>query len=152
MTTLGLEYLKHKENSRANLAKEAENFRSNRARERETARHNVVTEGQKYADISLSSQTLAETARSNQAREAEAQRASLAKEKLNEIKELGETSDLAGLMAYDREYDLTVPEKIAGYADVAINKLREAKRESSRSQTSSLSNLGAIINLVGALA
>lgn len=73
MTKNQIEYQKHLEQTRANIARESETNRANLAGEQlrgqelaETSRHNVVTEG--------------ETERSNRTKEAEAQRSNLAKE------------------------------------------------------------------------
>lgn len=46
MTQMGLDYLRHQEQRRSNLANEVETNRSNLAREGETYRHNVATETQ----------------------------------------------------------------------------------------------------------
>lgn len=46
MTTLGLDYLKHQEQRRSNLANEEEANRSNLAKEAENLRHNTATEQQ----------------------------------------------------------------------------------------------------------
>lgn len=66
MTIMGLDYLKHKETQRSNLANERETHRSNLANESERNRSNLANE--------------AETKRSNLAREAETNRSNLAKE------------------------------------------------------------------------
>lgn len=63
---MGLDYLKHKETQRSNLANERETYRSNLANEAERHRSNLANE--------------TETNRSNLAREAETNRANLVKE------------------------------------------------------------------------
>lgn len=66
MTIMGLDYLKHKETQRSNLANERETHRSNLANETERNRSNLANE--------------AETHRSNLAREAETNRSNVARE------------------------------------------------------------------------
>nr|QIR30719.1 hypothetical protein [Chicken picobirnavirus] len=51
MTQLGLDYLKHQEQRRSNLATEAETNRANLAKEGENLRHNTATEQQAEAEL-----------------------------------------------------------------------------------------------------
>lgn len=114
MTQMGLDYLRHQEQRRTNLATEAETNRANVAREGETYRHNTATEAQainelaeqnrhnvrteNLEDIKNQAQKAhyerqdAETHRANTAKEAETNRANVAKEtetnRANEAKEL----------------------------------------------------------------
>nr|AVD54039.1 ORF1 [Macaque picobirnavirus 9] len=114
MTTLGLDYLKHQEQSRSNLANERETNRANLAKEGENLRHNTATEEQAKAELAervrsnQATESLtairdaatkahyersdAESQRANMAREDENQRANIAKEtenkRSNEMNEL----------------------------------------------------------------
>lgn len=107
MTTLGLDYLKHQEQSRSNLANERETHRANLAREGENLRHNTVTEQQAKDE-------LAEKIRSNKR-----------VEDLTEIRDKAtkshyERSDQANKEHYERMDDETQRNNVA--------KLSEEKR------------------------
>lgn len=73
MTQNQINYQKHLEDIRSNVARETENIRANKAREEETRRSNLANE---Y----LTGSRDAETARANKAREQETNRSNLAKE------------------------------------------------------------------------
>ena len=102
MTTLGLEYLKHQENKRANLAKEAE-----------LNRHNIRTEGTDRANVDVKYAMLDETARANQAKEAETHRSNIEQEKLKGLQTLNSISSAAAAQEYADSYDATIPQAIA---------------------------------------
>ena len=92
MTIMGLDFLKHKETQRSNLAKEAETYRSNVADETERHRSNLANEAETNRS-NLAKE--AETHRSNLARETETNRSNVRNELLKN-KELGiKLSDLA---------------------------------------------------------
>lgn len=114
MTTLGLDYLKHQEQSRSNLANERETHRANLAKEGENLRHNTATENQAKTELderirsNKATESLtairdaatkahyersdAENERANKAREDETQRANIAKE--SETKRSNEMNEL----------------------------------------------------------
>lgn len=105
MTQLGLDYLKHQEQRRSNLATEVETNRANVAKEAENLRHNTATEQQAREELgetnrhNVRTENLediknqatqehyerqdAETKRANLAKEKENNRANVAKEKEN---------------------------------------------------------------------
>lgn len=114
MTTLGLDYLKHQEQRRSNLANERETNRANLAKEGENLRHNTATEEQARLELDerIRSNTAtenltairdaatkahyersdAETKRANLAKEDETQRANIARE--SETKRSNEMNEL----------------------------------------------------------
>lgn len=114
MTQLGLDYLKHQEQRRSNLATEAETNRANLAKEGENLRHNTATEEQARNELAENKRhnertedltairdaatkahyerSDAETERTNKVKEEETERANRAKER--ETKRSNEMNEL----------------------------------------------------------
>lgn len=128
MTTMGLEYLKHKENQRSNLATERETYRSNLANETERNRSNLANEAETHRS-NLARE--AETNRSNVAREIETNRSNVMNELLKN-KELGiKVSDVAEKIRHNqRSEDLdafkttvsTLPSSVKNLLGMAVAK------------------------------
>lgn len=97
MTQLGLNWLAHQENVRANRAREEENVRHNTATETEERRSNLVREGETHRANVVGE---GETQRSNLAKEAETKRSNLERELIDARKTLLQYMPKAAAQTY----------------------------------------------------
>lgn len=111
MTIMGLDYLKHIETKRANLAKEQENYRSNLANEDREYKKYLEQVRSDMANEKLKQKSLDETVRSNKEHEAIGWFQSLEQERSNKAREYEthrtnqKNEELKGL-AQRRDYQL----------------------------------------------